>query len=438
MYDLIVIGSGPAGYTVALDGVKKGLSVLIFEKADVGGTCLNKGCIPTKSILKCADFYNSLKNSDKFGINIENYNYDWVKILERKSNIVAKLGKSIEFLFKQQKIEVIKSEAKIISENTVVADNTEYQAKNIIIATGSKPRKLFESNTIPVLNSDEILNIEKIPESILIIGSGAIGLEWARIFSDLGVEVSIVEMQKNLLPLADVEVSKRVERIFKQKKIKFFTETSIEKINSDNVVLKNGEILTPQIILQGVGREPISDCFENVDIKLDRGFIKVDENFETSVKNIYAIGDVTGKIQLAHNAIHQAHGLVDYIVSGKKIFFDEKLVPSVIYGEPEIAWVGEKEQDLETGTFEKFTFPVSALGKAHADGDIEGFIKVLAKNNEIIGAHIISKEASSLVTNFVIAMQNKIKTDDLKEITFPHPTYAEGIFEAILNLGEVK
>ena len=291
-------------------------------------------------------------------------------------------------------------------ENQVFANEEIYECKKIITATGSKPRDFdglrFDHKFI--LSSDDILNLKTLPKSIVIIGSGAIGIEWARILSAFDVEVTIVEMADHLLPLADIEVSKRVERIFKSKKIKFYTSNGVEKIENQNVTLKSGEILTPELVLLATGRTP--QPIENCDI---------------------CIGDACGKIQLAHFAIKQA------VAEIANIEFNENLVPSVVYGCPEIAWIGKREQDLEEGNYKKSNILISALGKSHCDNCSDGFIKLLSQNGKIVGAHIVSKEAASLIQEITIAMQNNIAIDDLKKVCFAHPTYSEGIFECLFK-----
>ena len=254
-----------------------------------------------------------------------------------------------------------------------------------------------------LLNSDDILSLTKLPKNILIIGSGAIGVEWARIMSAFDVDVTIIEAAEHLLPLADIEVSKRVERIFKTKKIKTYLLNTVEKIENKNVILKTGEILNPECVLLAVGRRPLES-------------------------NGIVLGDASGKIQLAHFAIKQA------VKEVSGIDFDENLVPSVVYGCPEIAWVGKREQDLEEGTFQKSNILISALGKSHCDNCTDGFIKILSQNDKIVGAHIVSKEASSLIQQITIAMQNSITIDELKKVCFAHPTYSEGIFESLFRI----
>lgn len=415
-FDLGIIGGGPAGYTAAFQARSKGLSVVLFEKDKVGGVCLNRGCIPTKAILHSAELYEEMKSATELGITAENLSFDYSKVVERKDKIVEKLRKSLELSLKNSGVVVVNSEAKIPShtmkngENQVFANEEIYECKKIITATGSKPRDFdglrFDHEFI--LSSDDILNLKTLPKSIVIIGSGAIGIEWARILSAFDVEVTVVEMADHLLPLADIEVSKRVERIFKSKKIKFYTSNGVEKIitarNDKSVVLKSGEVLTPELVLLATGRTP--QPIENCDI---------------------CIGDACGKIQLAHFAIKQA------VAEIANIEFNENLVPSVVYGCPEIAWIGKREQDLEEGNYKKSNILISALGKSHCDNCSDGFIKLLSQNGKIVGAHIVSKEAASLIQEITIAMQNNIAIDDLKKVCFAHPTYSEGIFECLFK-----
>lgn len=411
-FDLGIIGGGPAGYTAAFQARSKGLSVVLFEKDKVGGVCLNRGCIPTKAILHSAELYEEMKSATELGITAENLSFDYSKVVERKDKIVEKLRKSLELSLKNSGVVVVNAEAKITphtmkdGENQVFANGEIYECKKIITATGSKPRDFdglrFDHKFI--LSSDDILNLKTLPKSIVIIGSGAIGIEWARILSAFDVEVTIVEMADHLLPLADIEVSKRVERNFKSKKIKFYTSNGVEKIENQNVTLKSGETLTPELVLLATGRTP--QPIENCDI---------------------CIGDACGKIQLAHFAIKQA------VAEIANIEFNENLVPSVVYGCPEIAWIGKREQDLEEGNYQKSNILISALGKSHCDNCSDGFIKLLSQNGKIVGAHIVSKEAASLIQEITIAMQNNIAIDDLKKVCFAHPTYSEGIFECLFK-----
>lgn len=410
-FDYGIIGGGPAGYTTALYLATQGKSVVLFEKDEMGGTCLNRGCIPTKILLHVAELYQNFKNAEKFGIYAENITFDYEKVAEHKNKIVEKLRKSLELAIKKSGINVVKETAKVVSDNLIEASGEEYFCSKIVVATGSKPRELkgLEFDHDFILSSDDILNFTKLPEKMVIVGSGAIGIEFARILSAFGVEITLVELASRLVPLADWEVSKRVERQFKMKKIKFYTETSIKSIENKVVTLSNDEKIEPDCILVATGRVCADDN-------------KYEQN------NVSIIGDASAEIQLAHYAVSQAKKLVFDIP------FDKDLIPSVIYGSPEIAWVGEVEkQDADT-EFKKAVFPISALGKAHADDSIDGFIKILSKDNKIVGASIISNEASALIQQITIAIQNNISIDKLKEVCFAHPTYSEGIMEGIMQL----
>lgn len=407
-FDLGIIGGGPGGYTAALFAAKQGKKVVLFEKDSIGGVCLNKGCIPTKSILHTSEIYNKIKNCSEHGISTGDVVLDYSKVIERKNLIVQKLKKGIELALKNAKVQIVNSEAKILSKTEISANNEIYKVKQIICAAGSSPKELkgLEFDHKFILSSDDILNLEKLPESILIIGSGAIGTEWARIFSNFGVQTTVIELALHLLPLADIEVSKRIERIFKTKNIKFYTQTSIEKIENKTVTLSNKEIITPDIILVAAGRTP---------------------NKAEKIDGVKYIGDVTGEIQLAHFAMKEA------IEEVTNIPFNKELTPSVIYGTPEIAWAGKREQDLEPETYQKSITLISSLGKAHCDGETDGFIKLLSQNGQITGVHIIAPEASSILMQVIIAIQNNISIEKLKEICFAHPTYSEGIFDGLFN-----
>lgn len=412
-FDLGIIGGGPAGYTTALYAAKQGKSVVLFEKDEIGGTCLNRGCIPTKIYLHASHVYQEIKDASKIGIFSDNTNFDFEKISEHKNNTIQKIRKSLELMIKQAGIIVVKEEAKILTKDTIEANNIKYNCNEIVICTGSKPKEIkgLEFDHDFIINSDDILNRNQLPKKILIVGSGAIGIEWARILSSFDVEVILTEIAPKLIPLADWEVSKRIERQFKMKKIKYYTETSIKTIENKKVTLSNDEIIEPDCILVAAGREVVKN--------------KGVERLE----GIKIIGDAAGEIQLAHYATSQAKELV------LNIPYNKELIPSVIYGTPEIAWIGKcfKSKEEETG-YNVVVYPISALGKAHCDGCIDGFIKIISKDKKIVGAHIISPEASALIQQITIAMQNNITVDKLKEVCFAHPTYSEGIFEGIMQL----
>lgn len=407
-FEFGIIGGGPAGYTLAMSLAKKGHTVCLFEKENLGGTCLNRGCIPTKSLIHSSEVFKKHFELNSFGIKTDITEFDFTKIAQKRDLTVEKIRKSLELAVKNSGVTVIKAEANIIDKNKISADK-EYIVNEIIIATGSKPKEIqgLEFDGEFILNSDDVLKLNKLPKSVLIVGSGAIGIEWARIFSNFGVDVSIIELAEHLIPLADIDVSKRIERIFKQNKIKFYLKDKIQSVSDKTVVLDSGVTLQPDFVLMAIGRTPN-------EIKHDVSKI---------------IGDACGEIQLAHYAISQAYKIAE----NQEPIIDKQLVPSVIYGEPEIAWVGIREQDCDE-SYNKVSLPITALGKSWCDDSIEGFIKIITKNNLIVGAHIISKEASALIHQILLAMQFNIKIDDLKKVCFAHPTYSEGIFETICRL----
>lgn len=405
IYDYGIIGGGPAGYSAAIYAAKEGKSVILFEKDKIGGTCLNRGCIPTKTFLHWADLYSDFKSGVKKELfRASELGFDFEKIADEKARVCDSLRKSLELVLKTMKITVINSEANI-ENGKILANNETYECKEVIVATGAKPRELqgLEFDGEFILSSDDILDLRKCPKKIIILGSGAIGIEWARILSAFDTEVTIVEMAKNLLPLADIEVSKRVERIFKKQGIKYYTETSVVSANkaAKTVTLSNGETLETELLFIAAGRVPNKINANNL------------------------IGDCCGEIQLAHYATSQARNII------LGIPYDKELIPSVVYGEPEIAWVGKREQD---GEFKKINLPITALGKAQCDNATEGFIKLLLDGEKIVGAHIVSKEASALIQQLVIAIQNNIPVERLKEVCWAHPTYSEGIFEGLMRL----
>ncbi|MBO6272354.1 FAD-dependent oxidoreductase [bacterium] len=410
IYDIGIIGGGPGGYSTALYYAGQGKTVVLFEKDEIGGTCLNRGCIPTKAFLHVAEIYSQINCAEKLGINIKGVNIDFEKVFQYKNSVVEKLRKGLELTLKNAGIKVVKGLANITSKKEIQCADIEYQCKEIIIATGSKPKEIkgLEYDNEFILSSDDILNITKLPKDILIVGSGAIGIEWARILSAFGVETTIVELADKLCPIADWEVSKRIERIFKTKKIKIYTSTFVEKIENKTVFLSNGEALNPQCILVAIGRETV-----------------MPEN----TNGIKVIGDASAEIMLAHYAVSQAKELA------LELPFNKNVVPSVIYGNPEIAWVGEVSKSKEDDEkYDKSMILVSALGKAHCDNNTEGFIKILSQNGKIKGASIVSAEGSALIQQIAIAIDNDLSVTDLKKVCFAHPTYSEGIMESIMRL----
>lgn len=437
MFDIAIIGAGPGGYIAAIRASQLGASVVLIEKDNYGGTCLNRGCIPSKTFLNVADKMNDLNKLAKLGINLSEYSLDFSKVAKRKDITVLKLQKGVESLLKSYNVNLIKGEASLEKDGSLVVNGEKIEYKNLIIASGSEPQSLpgISLDGEFILSSNDILKLNELPKSVLIVGSGAIGLEWARIFNSFKVETTLTELAPNLLPTADFSISEYIEKSFKQQKIKFFTNTKIEKIEDKFISLSNSETLSPDIVLVAVGRKP-DLSFINAEIHAERGFLSVNNNFQTNADNIYAIGDVTGKLQLAHCASHQAVAAVEHILEGKEATIDYTLVPSVIYGKPEIASIGLREQDIQDKSYKKSLFPLNILGKSVADDESEGFIKVLSINDKIVGAHIVSKEASALIHNFSLPIKEGYPVKKLEHLVFAHPTYAEGIHEAILGLND--
>ena len=402
-----IIGGGPAGYTAAMNLAKRGHSVVLFEKDKLGGTCMNRGCIPTKSILHSAEIYSNLKKAFEFGISVDLSNFEYSKVIEKKDRTVEKIRKSLEFAVKNSGVKIIYEQACIKDKNTILAGDNEYRTGKIIYACGSKPKELkgLEFDGEFIVNSDDLLNRTTLPESVLIVGSGAIGTEWTRIFSAFDVNVTVVELAEHLIPAADIEVSKRIERIYKQKGIKFYLGDRINRIEGKKVYFKSGAEILPDIILAAAGRTPVCQICDGVEV----------------------LGDSCGEIQLAHYAIHQAAEL------SAGIPFEKKLTPYVIYGEPEIAWAGLREQDIDE-SYKKTTLPVTALGKSWCDDATDGFIKIITKDNLIYGAHIVSREASSVLHTLLLAIQQRIPLNKLQELCFAHPTYSEGVYELVIRI----
>lgn len=436
MYDIGIIGGGPAGYVSAIEATLNGLSVILFEDKKLGGTCLNSGCIPTKATIFCSDLFKKLAKAEKYGIIAENISYDYSKIKQRRDDIVLKKNKSLEQLLKSHSVDIVFAKAKLNESNKIVANDVEYDCKNIILATGSNAfvPEFFNDEKSNIHSSETLLNLEGIPENITVIGSGAIGCEWARILASLKKNVNLIEIAPQILPLADKDVSERLERILKKDRIKIYKGKKVTKIEQNTCFLDSGEIISSDLILVATGRKPnISAINSNIELT-EKGFVKVNNNFETSIKNIYAIGDLNGISQLAHSASKQGSLVVNRILNNTEINFSKCVIPSVIYATPEIAWCGKCEQELEENTYKTATLPISAVAKATTDDEIDGFIKLIEQDEKLIGAHIISKEASNLLPIFQYAIENSIKTSQLAQLTYAHPTFAEAILDSVLNL----
>lgn len=443
-YKVAVLGGGPGGYTAAVRASQLGMSVIIIEKAQLGGTCLNWGCIPTKAILSCTDVLSKIKKSGEFGIKVENVSFDLKKIMERKREIVDSLVQGLDKLFKLRKIEIVREQGRITGSNEITtASGRKITAENIILATGSEPLNIpcFNIDHKNVITSNDALMLEEVPEKMLVIGGGVVGCEFAGIFNELGSKITIVEMLEYLLPTEDNQVSRTIQTSFKKKNIDFKLKTKVEEVavirdNEIKVKFSDGTEDTFKKVLAAGGRSVNikGNGIDDLGIELESGrFIKINEYMQTNIPNIYAIGDITGKLMLAHTASAQAIAAVSNIAGTKKEL-DYSSIPSAIFTTPEIASVGCREQELkEKGTdFRVSRFSFAANGKAKGLGETEGFVKILTDSTgeEVLGAHIVGPHASDLLQELVIIKENKLSLHKLINAVHSHPTLSECVLEA--------
>lgn len=449
---IVILGGGPGGYTAAIKAAQLGAEVIVIEKDKLGGTCLNRGCIPTKTLYRNAEILNILKNIGEFGIKINEYEIDIDKIHERKDDIVNNLNVGIQQLLKANNVEVIYGNAKFIDKNNIEIcledkEIRKIKAEYIVIATGSKPRvpNIDGINIDGIFTSEEILNLREIPRSLGIIGGGVIGIEFAGIFNALGSEVTVYEYASSILSILDKDISKRLTSILKKKGIKIENSTEVKKIEKleDNYILyvknkKNDLSFKYEKLLVSIGREPfIQDMnLESTNINYNNQGINVNENFETNVKGIYAIGDVTGKMMLAHKAAHEGISAVEHIM-GIKSHIKHNVVPNCIFTFPEVASVGvtEKELKQKSTQYKVSKFNFRANGKALALGEPDGFVKVITSLDDvIIGVHIIGPHASDLIHEGTLAISSKLKVLDISKTIHAHPTLSETFTEAVLGI----
>ena len=443
-YDVAVIGAGPAGYVAAIRAAQLGGKVCVIEKEHLGGTCLNRGCIPSKAIITSVKLLSLIKVASSFGIDVQGYQVNFPKVISRKDEIVMRLRQGIGALFKSKKIDLKNGEGKVVQPTRVLLGNEEIEAKNLIIATGSEPLELpqFKFDGEKILSSTHILELKEVPKSLLILGGGVIGCEFACVWLELGVRVSIVEMMPNILPTEDKELGKRMALIMKKKGIEILTDTKVESIekNNDGILAKlsNGNTMQKERVLVSVGRSFNSSRLglEELGVKIERGRIQVDEYLRTSIPNIYAAGDVIGGLLLAHVASHEGLVSAENALGGnKKVNYT--VVPNCIFTDPEIGSVGHTEDTARQKGYEVKVgrFPFMALGKAHALGETEGFVKLIgdAKTGRILGGQILGPHATDLIAEVALAMKLESTMEELEETIHAHPTLAEGAMEAAGN-----
>lgn len=444
---IAVIGGGPGGYVAAIKAAMLGAQVTVIEKGRLGGTCLNVGCIPTKSLLASSNMLMNIKEAKDFGINIEGeINPDFDSIMSRKDKIVSQLVKGIEFLFEKRDIKLVNGYGKLVDKNTIQVTKQDQtteiiEADKIILANGSIPivPPMFPYDKKRVITSDEVLSLEQLPESMLIVGGGVIGCEIGQFFRTLGTEITIVQKGNQLLPFEDKDVAKQLQRQFKKDKIKVLTENGVDKceVVEDGVIstLSNGKQIKTQYVLVAVGRKPnlSGSGVEQIGIEINRGKIVVDENLQTNIEGIYAIGDLIDTPFLAHVASKEGM-IAAQNALGKSKVVDYKSVPRCVYTEPELASVGKTQKQLDDEGIEynigKFEF--RGLGKAQAIGHFQGFIKILAdKNDKIIGASIVGPHATDLLTELSLAVHLELTVEQVGDVIHAHPTLSEGLMEAL-------
>ena len=436
MFDIIIIGAGPGGYETAADAAAHGLTVGIVERDQMGGTCLNRGCIPTKALCRNAEVINLMQESEVWGVKTGEMAFDYAPVFERKEAVVKQLREGVEMLMGAPGITAIKGEACLKDANTVVVNGEEYSAKNIIIATGSAPRGLPIEGADLAMTSDDILAMETLPKSLCIVGGGVIGMEFAAVFSTFGVEVTVIEYCKEILPPFDKDVAKRLKTVLSKRGIKIITSAAVNGISKgeDGMTVSyelkgKPQSVTSEQVLMSVGRQPVlPQGLDAVGVTVGRRGIEVDDNMMTNVPGVYAIGDVNGRMMLAHAASAQGQRALHAIL-GKKDNIKLDIVPSAVFTVPELAMVGlTEEQCAEQGldvTVKKSFF--RSNGKAVSMNETDGLLKMIVDNatRQIVGCHICGAHAADLIQEVVTAMNAGATVDLLASSIHGHPTLSE-------------
>ena len=450
-FDLIVIGGGPGGYVAAIRAAQLGKKVALIESANLGGICLNWGCIPTKSLLKNAEVLELIQNSSKYGIDIKDYNVNWNKVIKRSRDIANRMGKGIQYLMKKNKIEVLNGFAKIIDKNTVEIKGEKLDkvsSHHIVISTGASANYFsgMEPDGKNIITYKDALILDKAPKHIVIIGAGAIGVEFAYFFNTFGSKVTIIEAQSNILPNEDVDVSKELEKIFKSKKMDILTNSKVQNISksksSITVKLQDSNIKCDKVLVAvGVKPNSVGIGLNKNNIKTDKGWIKTNEFMQTNIDNIYAIGDVAGAPWLAHVASAEAIIAVESMFGKNPNPMKYDNIPGCTYCHPEVASVGLTEQQARDKGYKIKVgkFPIRALGKAVAIGQTDGFVKIIYddKYGELLGCHIIGANATDLISEISLARDLETTYNEVLKSIHPHPTLSEAIMEATADaLGE--
>ncbi len=449
-YDILIIGSGPGGYVAAIRAAQLGFKTAVIEKSELGGICLNWGCIPTKSLLKSAQVLDYAKHGSEYGVIVSDAKPDFPSIIARSRTVATQMSKGVEYLLKKNKIEVIFGTGKLLTNNKVEVyssngDRTEYLAKHLILATGARSRELpnLKQDGKKIIGYREALSLPELPESMIVVGSGAIGTELASFYNSMGTQVTLIEYLPEIVPLEDIDVSKQLGRSLKKAKINILTSTSVDSVEIiDNKCVakisdkKGSRQIEADIVLSAVG---ISTNIENLgleelDIQTDKGKIVVDSYYRTNVSGVYAIGDIVPGPALAHVSSAEAICCVEAIAGLTPEPIDYENIPSGIYTTPEVASVGITErQAIEKGLSVRIgKFPFTASGKATAAGNRDGFVKLIfdSQTDILLGAHLIGLNVTEMIAELVVGKKLNIKAKQLIGSIHPHPTMSEAIMEA--------
>jgi dihydrolipoamide dehydrogenase len=451
-YDVLVLGSGPGGYVAAIRASQLGLKTAVIEKESLGGVCLNWGCIPTKALLKSAQVFDYLKHASDFGLKVMDYDKDFDAVVNRSRDVAAGMSKGVQFLMKKNKIEVINGFGKILPNKqvSVTLDDKEtvYAAKNIIIATGSRSRELpsLPQDGVKVIGYREAMTLKKQPKKLIVVGSGAIGIEFAHFYNAMGTEVTVVEYQDRIVPVEDEEVSKQLDRSFKKAGITILTNTEVTQVDTKGKdvtatvkTAKGEETLKADVVLSAVGiKTNIENIgLQDVGIAVDRDKILVNDFYQTNLPGYYAIGDVTSGQALAHVASAEGILCVEKIAGHDVEPLDYGNIPGCTYATPEIASVGLTEAQAKEQGYELKVgkFPFSASGKAQAGGTTEGFVKVIfdAKYGEWLGCHMIGAGVTDMIAEAVLGRKLETTGHEVLKAVHPHPTMSEAMMEAVAD-----
>ena len=447
-YDVIVLGSGPGGYVTAIRASQLGLKTAVIEKESLGGVCLNWGCIPTKALLKSAQVFDYLKHAEDYGLSVKQYDKDFNKVVARSRSVADGMSKGVQFLMKKNKIDVLEGFGKLLPGKKVDVDGTLYSANHIIVATGSRSRVLpsLPQDGKKVIGYREAMTLKTQPKSMIIVGSGAIGVEFAHFYNTMGTQVTLVEFQPNIVPVEDIDVSKQFERSYKKAGIKVMTNSSVEKVDTSGKTVKatvktkkGEEIVEADIVLSAVGIVANIENIglEEVGIVTDKGKIMVNDYYQTNIPGYYAIGDVTPGQALAHVASAEGILCVEKIAGMQVEAIDYGNIPGCTYATPEIASVGMTEKQAKEAGYELKVgkFPFSASGKASAAGTKDGFVKVIfdAKYGEWLGCHMIGAGVTDMIAEAVLGRKLETTGHEVLKTIHPHPTMSEAVMEAVAD-----